>query len=269
MKRFLKKIILFCLLFFSFATVSFFTYLNANKYSVPVLMYHYVGEPDHILNHRLFIKPEVFERQMRFLKEHNYNVISLGEYVKALKDRAPLPRNTVVLTFDDGHRSLFKYVFGILKKYQLPATFFVIVSKLDKEGWLTSEELRKLSESELITIGSHTISHLHLPSITDKQRLRSEIIDSKIMLERIINKKVDYFSYPIGGFNEEIRKIVIEAGYAGAVATSPGWDYPNNYPYAIKRIRISNNSNNLLIFYIELSGLYKPILELRKKYFHE
>jgi len=237
------------------------------KYINPVLMYHYVLDTELAKKDKRIVTPETFEKQIRFLKVNNYNVISVEEFAEFLKGKERPPRNTVVLTFDDGHLDNYENAYPILKKYGLPATMFVVVDYLSEPNFVTEEQIREMSESGLITIGSHTLTEPHLPSLTDKNRLKREIYDSKRKLEAILNKPVNCFSYPIGGFNREIRQMVIDAGYTAVVTTSPGLYYPNDDPFAIKRVRISESSKSLFVFWFESSGSYKYLLEVRK--YHE
>ena len=99
------------------------------------------------------------------------------------------------------------------------------------------------------------------PPVTLKDR--HEIRQSKIELERLLNREAETFAYPGGGFNVRVRQAVIDAGYLGAVATHPGSDYPDRDPYALKRIRISRSCDNLFVFWFKISGFYTIIEEWR------
>jgi peptidoglycan/xylan/chitin deacetylase (PgdA/CDA1 family) len=228
-------------------------------------MYHYVIEDSALAKKdKRVVTVKSFDKQMRFLKLNNYNVISLEELASLMRAKKKIPQNTVVITFDDGHLDNYITAYPILKKYNLPAAMFVIVDYLSSTNFMTKEQIREMSDSGLITIGSHTLTEKYLPKIKEKSILKKEIFESKKKLESILGRPVNCFSYPIGGFNESIRQMVIDAGYSVAVATSPGLDYPNDDPFAIKRVRISENSKNLFIFWFEISGTYKYFLELRK-----
>ena len=235
------------------------------KHINPVLMYHYVVEDRALAKKdKRVVTVKALEKQMRFLKVNNYNVIPLEEFADLLKAKKKIPENTVVITFDDGHLDNYTNAYPILKKYNLPATMFVVVDYLSNPNFMTREQIREMSDSGLITIGSHTLTEKYLPGINDKGLLKREIFDSKERLESILDKPVNCFSYPIGGFNKEIRQMVIDAGYSLAVATSPGLKYPNDDTFALKRVRISESSRNLFVFWFEIAGSYKYLLELRK-----
>ena len=66
----------------------------------------------------------MFEKQMEYLKNKEYQVISLTKLVEILESDELIPKKTVVLTFDDGYKDNYINAFPILKKYNFPATIF-------------------------------------------------------------------------------------------------------------------------------------------------
>lgn len=232
-----------------------------SKYVVPVLMYHSIDERSK--ETKLSVSPASFRKQMKFLHERNYNVITLKELVDSMKEKNPLPAKTVAITFDDGYENNYSRAFPIIKKYNIPVTIFVVINNIGKKGYLRWKQIKEMIESGLVSIGSHTLSHSYLPSISDKGQLYREIFASGRMLQRITGQENIFFSYPVGGFNEEIRTLVKEAGYSGACATNPGRHYPRDDIYALKRVRISRTSDNMFVFWIESSGYYTFIKEIR------
>jgi len=116
-----------------------------------------------------------------------------------------------------------------------------------------------------IDIGSHTRHHAYLPELSRKEQ-EDEIKKSKWKLERNLGKRIEYFSYPIGGFSELIKKLVKEAGYKGACATNRGYDRLNKDVFELNRVRFSDNDNRDDILWIKLSGYYNLFREARKPY---
>ncbi len=220
-------------------------------YEPAVLMYHRIGYPDS--NPGLFVSPEVFERQMEFLKIHNYHVVSLAYLISIVKSGQPVPMNTVVITFDDGYLDNFVNAFPVLKKMDFPATIFMITDNIGKEGWLTEEDLRVLQESSVV-IGAHTQSHAFLPPLIRGQ-MESEIGGSKSRLEAILGRPVTLFSYPAGGVSEEVEQVVRDAGFDGAVTTN--YRVRSLDPYALRRVKISDAHGNLFNFWAKTSGFYQ------------
>lgn len=229
------------------------------SYMTPILMYHHIDE--RWQEWKLSVSPASFARQMEFLKAHRYNVISLSEYLELLKNKKPMPRKSVVITFDDGYDNNFTEAFPVLKKINFPATIFVQVDGVGRKGYMTWDDILILAENG-VEIGSHTMHHGFLPDLSDEE-MKKEIYESKAALEERLERPVTLFSYPGGGFNAAARQHVIDAGYIGATATHPGPDYPDLDPYALKRIRISRTSDNLFVFWLQLSGFYTHYEEFR------
>lgn len=265
--RFLKKIIVCLLLLFTAAAVIFFS-VTSRHYVVPILMYHSVC-PEAAKENKLNITTRAFEKQMRFLKKHRYNVITVEELAGLLLAKKKIPPKTVAITFDDGYRDNYLYALPILKKYGLRATVFIIVDEvgrstgdklIDKLSW---EEIRQMQDSGAFTIGSHALGPEPLTNIKSQEEIRRQVFDSRKILKEQLGKEVNTFSYPEGKFNPEIRRLVIAAGYKAAVATKPGGDYADDDIFALKRLRISENAGNLFVFWAESSGFYTFMKERR------
>ncbi|MEW6008709.1 MAG: polysaccharide deacetylase family protein [Candidatus Omnitrophota bacterium] len=270
MKLNLKKILK---IFFAGLFVSVLIFLCTatlylrQHYTVPILMYHSVGEPRSSKDNLLTVSSATFERQMKFLSERNYNVISLSQLAKFMKDKAPIPARSVVITFDDGYRNNLTVAFPILKKYNLAATIFVAPKEISVvPDYLNWNELKELSDSPLIEIGSHSLDHNFLLDIKDKDGLVHRIRNSKKILQKLLDEPVDLFSYPGGGFNKEIRQMVIDSGYVSAVATKPGLRYPENDIFALKRISIREKDKNLFVFRMKLSGFYVAMKDWQRRH---
>jgi peptidoglycan/xylan/chitin deacetylase (PgdA/CDA1 family) len=267
-KIIIKTVLIICaVLILTFAL--WFGFVVSRHYTIPILMYHYINDEEP-LRSRLGVSPKSFQRQMRFLKEHNYNVVTLDKITDLIKYKKRIPPKTIAITFDDGYIDNYANAYPILKKYNIPATIFVVINRIGKRlgqdeymGWPQIEEL---SNSGLITVGSHSISHPNLSEVASEDKLRDEIFASKRILEETLHKKVDFFSYPFGGVNSRARGLTIEAGYKACVGTNFPKDYPGDDIYALKRLRISENSKNLFIFWVETSGFYTYIKEHRDDY---
>ena len=88
------------------------------QYVAPILMYHSVN-PYVKQGSRLTVSVQTFERQMRFLKNRHYNVITLETLGDLIKNKKKIPAKTLAITFDDGYKDNYTYAFPILKKYNI------------------------------------------------------------------------------------------------------------------------------------------------------
>ena len=267
----MPKIIKFGLVFFLFSFFSFLIWLSTvlSHYTAPVLMYHYINNEEP-LRSRLGVSPESFERQMRFLRERKYNIVSLEELTDLIKNKKKIPSGTVAITFDDGYLDNYINAYPVLKKYNIPATIFVVINRIGKhlgnDDYMSWSQIRELSESGLITIGSHSMNHPNLSEINSEEQLKEEIFESKKILGKELNQEVKFFSYPFGGRSLEARRIVSLSGYKAAVGTNFPKGSPGDDLYALKRLRISENCRNMFIFWVETSGFYTHIKEQRDDY---
>ncbi|MDD5069956.1 MAG: polysaccharide deacetylase family protein [Candidatus Omnitrophica bacterium] len=233
-----------CVLFFSFYGYLYF------RYDTPILMYHSIDSSR--VNSYAAVSPENFEKQIQFIKQKGYFVLSMSEYCRALIEKKKLPRNSVVITFDDGFKNN-TLAADILKKYDMPATIFVIVNELGKEESLSQADLRHIIQNTDIEIGSHTLNGLYLPGL-ENQALTKEIIDSKKALETLFGVAVPTFSYSIGGFDERCLTLVKDAGYSCACTTNRGYSKKRDR-YALRRIKVTDRDLGFRLW-AKLSGFY-------------
>ncbi len=243
-----------------------FVFFVRQHYVAPILMYHSV-QPSANPQNRLAVSAESFRRQMRFLKEHNYNVMPLEKLADLIRGEKKIPRNTVAITFDDGYRDFYLYAYPVLREYNIPVVMFIIVNEVgrpqaDRLNW---QEIKEMQGSGLITFGSHCLGPEPLVNLKSETEVKKEIVESKVKLQEKLGSEVALFSYPEGRFTGRIRQIVIDSGYRAAVATNPGIDYPDNDVFALKRLRISSSSDNLFVFWFESSGYYTFFKERRHK----
>mgnify|MGYP001576691464 CR=1 FL=1 len=275
MQRNRRLLVIFLSVFLIAAAISLKLVLDY-AYRLPVLMYHSIDYTDDKSN-RMTVSPEVFAKQIKFLSDKKYNVIPLAEAVDYIGKKTRPPAKTVAITLDDGYENNYIYAYPILKRYKIPATIFVVTDLAGKEGFMTWDQIRELSDSGLIEIGSHTVSHYWLQYLDDKL-LKHELEDSKEIIETRLGREARFICYPMGSYDERVKQAARHAGYKAAFATKPTRTLPNYDIYEIKRVRISPTANNLFVFWIKVSGYhaffriiqndYKDIPKIiwRKKY---
>ena len=234
-------------------------WLNGHT-TVPIVMYHKVepnpsGQAD-------TVSPDIFHRQMDFLKTRGYRVISLDDLVRGIKAGHPPGRKTVVLTFDDGYENNYTQAFPLLRRYGFPATIFVSPDFIGEEGFLTLAQIADMQRAG-IQFGSHGMSQAYLPDLSEEQRIL-EVGESRRQLMAGLKADVDYFCYPVGGFNARIKDLVRRSGYQGALATNRGYDRFNNDVYELNRIRFSDKDVSQFILWAKLSGYYNLFRKLKK-----
>lgn len=120
------------------------------------------------------------------------------------------------ITFDDGYEDVYTKAFPILKRLNIPFAVFVTTDYIDTKDHLNIDMLKCLAAEALCTIGSHTKSHPFLRH-ESADNARYEILQSKHILERLIQEPVDYFAFPYGSVYACSKRdidLVKECGYS-------------------------------------------------------
>jgi len=180
------------------------------------IMYHRLTENINELSEYCIFANE-FEKDILYLKENGYTFLSpedlrTGNFTNQSKN--------VIITFDDGYSSDYKYALPILEKHQVPAVFFVVAGLIGTPDYMTPEELNLLAQSPYVTVGSHTnVFHNYIPqgvrnkisSAEGRYEYVQDVKSSISKLEAITQKTVTNFAYPYGMYNAQIEYELREA----------------------------------------------------------
>jgi peptidoglycan/xylan/chitin deacetylase (PgdA/CDA1 family) len=215
------------------------------------LMYHYVEvneNKEDFKRDSLNTLPFIFEQQMVTLKNAGYRFIFPSEIPVFLLDDSD--QKYVVVSFDDGYRTFYTYTYPIIKKHGIKSINYIIYNFIGRQNNMDAWMIEELVRDGLVEIGSHTLNHPDLTSISDEQ-LKSEIIDSKNLLEKRFNINVTSFCYPYGFYNEKVFPYLNEAGYLTANTTKEGSQVSESNLYEISRIRPGVLTGQNLLDYLE------------------
>ncbi|MCO7642743.1 polysaccharide deacetylase family protein [Pseudomonas sp. S 311-6] len=108
--------------------------------AVPVLMYHHVSP----VTQGLSTSPRLFASQMRWLRKHGWQTLTAEQLRGFLEEGRPVPRRSVVLTFDDGYLDNWQYAHPVLKEYGFSAIMFVVTD------WIGQGPARPCADIEAI-----------------------------------------------------------------------------------------------------------------------
>lgn len=251
--------------------------VKKKKYEMPVIMYHRVIKDESEKGvHGTYVTVEQFEEQMKYLKKKGYETVTFKDLLNnRYKQRFDKDKKWIMLTFDDGYKDNYENAFPILKKYQFKGIIYVLdgieYNKWDVDNPGNPEKrFTLMNQDELlemqnygIEFGGHTSTHPRLAELSTEQ-VKSEIINSKSNIEKIIGKELLSFAYPYGSLNEEVKRIPQEAGYKFAVATDSGSIVVSDDLFEIRRIGIFP-TNNLFNFKRKVSGKYNFIKVKREE----
>ena len=209
-----------------------------------VLNYHQIDNK----HTPLAVELKDFEEQMKFLVDSGCITITPDELYAGLNGEIELPPKPVLITFDDGYLDNYTNAFPILKKYGLKATIFIIPALTGVyPNYMTWEQLKEMEQSG-ITIESHTLTHPKLEELPDDE-IRTELLDSKTMLEENLGHPIEFLAYPTGTYNLHIAGIAQDVGYKGAFTIKYGVvDRGSNF-FALERVPIFHTATTMKDFY--------------------
>jgi len=174
-----------------------------------------------------------------------------------------------MITFDDGYESVIKNALPQLRARNLPCTVFIPTGSIGaRPQWVQNsshafyservvnpEQISQLASEKLVIIGSHGVSHANSCRLSDDEYGR-EIVESKNVLEDMINGPVTVFSFPYGKYLERHLDMLHAAGYNRAFSIEPKVERPGSDKFLLGRIPV-NPDDWRIEFILKLSGAYR------------
>jgi peptidoglycan/xylan/chitin deacetylase (PgdA/CDA1 family) len=214
---------------------------------VPVLMYHHLlrQEENSFPHNNVILNVENFEQQMKYLAEQGYTPILAEELVLFMEGELRLPKKSVLITFDDGHKTNYLYAYPILKKYNMRAAAFVITNRIKLQPaafdpvrlqFLSKPEIESMKD--VFEFGSHTNGLHNLEGMTSHvlSKPAGEVLEDFIISRSIL--QTSYFCYPFGQYTPQTISLLQQAGYQAAFSTKEGYAKPNGSLFEIPRFGI-------------------------------
>jgi peptidoglycan/xylan/chitin deacetylase (PgdA/CDA1 family) len=114
-----------------------------------------------------------FEEQVRYLDKH-FNLVTVSEIANGLYEGGALPANSIAITVDDGYRDFYEVAWPILRKYGVPATFYVATGFVNDDLWLWPDQLRYLLERAPKEAGEYDFGLFQVSTPLSTQELGGE-----------------------------------------------------------------------------------------------
>lgn len=211
------------------------------KDKVAVLVYHHVADED---MGSVTIKPGLLDSQLKDMKRRGYQFITMEEF-RRYTQGGPVPRNAVLVTFDDGYKSFYTHAVPVLSKHHVQAVNFIVTEFIRQPEKSTIPSLSTTEMTELadhksaeLQCHSHALHKLVNPKEsylsgrlehggrleTDEEytnRIRQDTLSCSTELRRF-HSKADAYAYPYGMLNEKVPGLLQEGGIRYAFTVKPG-----------------------------------------------
>ncbi len=220
---------------------------------IPILNYHSISTEATRRFAGFTLPPEMLAQHMKVIADGGYTPITVGEYVRLLLTHAALPERPVILTFDDGFADFYHSALPLLQEFRFRASLFVVTTAIgrtskwlrpegeDRRAMLTWAQLSEIQRAG-IECGAHSATHIHLDMAKPDEAFQ-EIWASRDRLEQKLGIPVRSMAYPYGHYTNEVRGLVIQAGYTAACAVRNAMSHAGDDLYALARITIRRGTD--------------------------
>lgn len=200
----------------------------------PILLYHHIeGETS---TSRYQVSVLDFREQMNTLIELGFSPIPISLFLDALIEGKEIPAKPIVITFDDGHESVYENAFPIMNELGFPGVFYIVSNRINNSpGFVNTEELKEMVEAGW-EIGSHGYTHADLTINHDG--VYDEVAYSKIDLEKALSTSVETFAYPFGKIDPFVAEKVINVQYRAGLGLGKFTTHTLNTLFYLDRIEI-------------------------------
>lgn len=206
--------------------------------SLAVLMYHYFYDKSkgETAKNSNWMEISNFEEQLKYLKENDYYYPTWQEVADFVDGKIDLPEKSVVITMDDGNKSVYDLAIPLLDEYDIPATAFIITKNFD------STYIEKYKNST-IDFESHT-NNMHRAGgtighggIFTALSLEEGLADLKESIEKL-GGNAGALAYPYGDCTERTKQAAEQAGFKVAFTTVNKKVKPGMDKYELPRVRM-------------------------------
>ena len=216
-----------------------------NRAPALVLMYHQIVPdaapggwvPSPLADPRYGVRLSVFREQMEFLRNRGIPVVSLGDWLEGRYASGPETGSVCIVTFDDGYASDCLWAAPVLDSMEFPATFFVSTGLIGTPGMMTSDQVTRLSENPLFSVGSHGVSHRFLSDLSEGE-CRKELFGSLARIRELTGQSNVDLSAPGGRTDPDVAHRAAQAGYRSLMTSDPGILLSEGSLFAIPRLPV-------------------------------
>lgn len=243
--------------------------------AIPILMFHKIGAcPVRANMPEFWVSPAGLANLMSDLEQSGFQSVSIKSASQGQSASSP----RFVISFDDGYEGALKNGAECIRKHGFTAIQFLVADRLGQlNEWdlgqdTAMERLMDLTQvREWLAlgheIGAHTLTHPRLSEIP-LDRAREEIAASKKKLEDLFGAPIRHFAYPYGNYNDEIVKLVEEAGFDTACTTESGCVQPTDDALRLNRLTVKERKLSNWAGFKLRRGLVRLAVRSRGRFMH-
>jgi len=206
-----------------YATLEY-SLLIPSKKGLPILMYHRISKTE---SNDLTVTLEALDQHFAYIKQQSYQCLSFAQINEMRSKAQPIPRRSVVITFDDGYQNNYEYLIPLLEKYGMKATIFLPLSHLGKtntwdqgdDSLMSVDTVKEISKLSFIELGIHSFAHNNYKHISIEE-IDQDLRQCEEFLKHHQIDAVRVMAYPYGGtkrkqpdLNAQMKALLSKYGY--------------------------------------------------------
>ena len=231
---------------------------------VAVLGYHNFSETKPVSE--MLLRTSEFRAQMEQIRREGLRVISMKEFLDWRLGHLKLPARCVLITMDDGWRSVYTDAYPILKEFGYPFTLFLYTKYLTGRGDSMTPAMIREMQAHGATIGSHSTSHLYPKAWNEAEEegreqvnelLDAEMGASLTRLSKLFGP-INTYCYPGGFVTPAMLERISSYGYVAAFGIVPGKVSCNEDIWQIHRYMVFGTDETIFQYAIDFDNRYRP-----------
>ena len=219
------------------------TFFKAETAEVPIIMYHLVTKNSKFVG-KYGITPTELESDLQYLKDNGYETVVMKDLIDFVKSGKNLPQKPIVLTFDDGNSSDYRYLYPLLQKYEMKAVVSVLGKPVDEctviaaaqdqpkiFPTLTWEQIKEMNDSKYIEVQNHSYDLHGSGGSTQRKdesveayhnRLREDLTKMHERTIEMTGARPNTFTYPKGLISDSAQAVLDELGLVATLSCREG-----------------------------------------------
>ncbi len=205
--------------------------------------------------------PETFEKQMKYLSENGYTIVTLSQALDHMNRKIKLSSKAMAVTIDGGYQDAYVNVFPILKRYRFPATFFILPEYIGKQRKIKGESIKCLNWDEVreikqngMEIGLLAYHGRNIKTDYDENAIKENVVTAMKIMGQEINSQIKYCAFKEGIPRQSLWHFLKSMGFH-AVFTQ----CPTNRRVSVDgigRIQIDDDDHNIFLTKISKTYLF-------------
>ena len=237
--------------------------IEADKSAARILVYYGIGNDSSPATN---VTIEQFNTHIAQLVRGEYNVIALPDMIEAYRQNQPLPKNSVVLTFDGSHKSILNHAAPLLKKHQFPFTVFIAPTRIrDKSPrFLNYKDIKRLRKIQLVSFGIHPEGFDKMVH-HDMSSIRSSLNNSVAFYRDLFGTHPKFLAFSQGAYSDLQIDALNNYDFDVVLGQHSGVAHQNNEGDILPRFVMTENYADQNRFNLVTRALPLPVNDAHPK----